>query len=360
MRISIFKKASQQLISLGLAGLLLSVFPLSLWAHEPLQTPNWDRDLALLEARQFSNDQQLETWFNQLRHDKAGEVLEDVRAFALSTDLSSPVKELQLLRFTQGLADFPTSSVSPDLVNFLGSYKPQTLVAHEENNFSAVPLFNIPAAARGLKNNQERLAGQLRSAQLLETDSESWVQSYVSASQAMQRGFVDELQFASLDQLEQLGQSAINSLEKAPNLSRVIGAIALYSKDIAILEEVVCHQTGAHLAPLLREVSIRLPESERIQLLHTAVASAPAANAALTVALLTPDLHNSTKVTATLFSLLDDGELGSSAALALGRHPDPEVSSRLHVLARQKGQSSRRAHMALEQGNSTKSRGAEQ
>jgi hypothetical protein len=360
MQIPFLKIAHRQCISLAVASLFFSAFSLPLIAQNAMPAPNWDRELALQEARQFSNDQQLESWFEGLRNDQAGEVLESVLIYALSEDLSAPVKERQLHRLTLGLADFPSSSIPADLINFLGNYKPETLVAHEENNYSAVPLFNIPAAAQGLKHGHERAQGQLQSAGLLKTDSDKWIQTYVTASAAMQRGYLDPLQYASPPQLERLANAAINSLEKEPDLSTVIGTLALHSKDIAILEEVLCHQTGSYLAPLLRDVSLRLPESDRVQLLHTAIESAPAENAALALALLAPNLQNSSDITETLFSLLEDTELGSSAALALARHPDPQVNSRLQSLADKQGPSSRRAHMALDLSDQPGSSGSEQ
>jgi hypothetical protein len=82
--------------------------------------------------------------------------------------------------------------------------------------------------------------------------------------------------------------------------------------------------------------------------LLSAIESAPAENAAVAIAVLAPGLHEFPEITDALFELLEDDALGSGAALALARHPDPAITRRLEQSGAGKSPGAQRARMALE------------
>ena len=111
------------------------------------------------------------------------------------------------------------------------------------------------------------------------------------------------------------------------------GTAALNLSDLPALEALVVKGRGAGLADVLRKTSQQLPETQRSVLLLSAIQHASAENAALAIALLAPGLSADAAVTQTLFELLADNSLGSAAALALARNPNPEVAAQQQHLA---------------------------
>jgi len=99
---------------------------------------------------------------------------------------------------------------------------------------------------------------------------------------------------------------------------------------------------------ILRDTPGHLSARDQALLLLSAIESAPAENAAVAIALLAPGLHGCPEKTAALFGLLADHSLGSAAALALARHPDPAVTRRLEQSGAGEGPAAQRARMALD------------
>lgn len=315
-------------------------------AENKLPTPNWDRELALQTSAMGSDEQQLSEWFRMLRAGESGALLDVLRKYSDSRLASAPVRERQLYLFTQGLADFPAAAIPAELMDLLESYTPETLVPGDENAISAVPLFNIPAAAKGLRHSMARQRGEIRSAQLL-SEPDNWIRAYLAASAPSRGGFLDALDSATGQQLEKLGQTAMLTLHEQPVLSVVAARAALATGDHAALQTIIQNTHGPELAPILRSAAGTLSQNEQAIALLSAIASAPAENAALAIALLAPGLHDVAAVTNSLFDLLEDPVLGSAAALALSHHPDPAVSQQLSILARDQGAAAQRARLAL-------------
>jgi hypothetical protein len=194
----------------------------------------------------------------------------------------------------------------------------------------------------------DRQRGEVRSAQLLETNPDAWIPGYLAASIPARAGFVAALDGASVQQMEILKQSALQELREQPELFAVAATAALVTADQAALDYLVTHVRGAELAPMLRSAAGQLSEDEQVILLLTAVESAPVENAALAIALLAPGLHAAPEVTDRMFDLLENPALGSAAALTLARHPDPEVRQRLGGLTEGNGAAAKRARLALD------------
>jgi hypothetical protein len=320
----------------GIAGLLLSAMlcsSLPASAENRLPAPNWDRELAIQTAAMGQDEQQLNSWFGMLRSGRSAELLRAIREYCVSPQVSAPVRERQLFLLTQGLSDFPADMIPSDLLDVLEAYPPETLVPHAEDASIAVPLFNVPAAATGVRHGIERQSGQLRSAQLLSSGPRAWIQGYLAASAPARAGFREGLEGASGQQMEALKQSTLQDLDDQPELFAVAAAAALATADRAAIEHLALHGRNAYLAPMLRSATSRLSQDQQAGILLAAIESAPAENAALAIAVLAPGLNALPAVTDSLFDLLEDPALGSAAALALSRHPEPEVRQRLSRIA---------------------------
>jgi len=316
-------------------------------AKVDLFPPNWDRELALQTARFGTDEQQLRDWFALLRNGEAAPLYRSLQNFSTAGVIASPAREKQLFLFTQALSDFPPESIPEEVLGFLERYPSQTLVPHEENAASGVPLFNIAAAAKGVRHSGLREMGRRRAEALNARQPDEWLSAYLAGEVSTRRGFLDHLDEAPRSELESLGATAIAELPGRPDLTAVAGATALRLNDVPALALVVIQGRGAELGEVLRGAARRLPEDERGALLLSIIDHAPAAQASLAIALLAPGLTTNQTITQTLFTLLDRPDLGSAAALALARHPAPEVMTELRRLAGEDGEGARRARMAL-------------
>jgi len=320
----------------GTAAMVLSAmlcFSLPASAEHRLPAPNWDRELAIETAAMGRDEHELNGWFGMLRSGRSAVLLSAIKEYCGSRLVSAPIRERQLFLFTQGLSDFPADMIPPDLLDVLEAYRPQTLVSHGEDASIAVPLFNVPAAATGVRHGIERQSGQLRSMQLLRSGPGAWIQGYLAASAQARAGFRAGLEGASGQQMETLKQAALQGLNEQPELFAVAATAALASADQSAIEYLALHGRDAQLAPMLRSSGGRLSQDGQAMLLLAAIESAPAENAALAIAVLAPRLYALPAVTDSLFDLLGDPALGSAAALALSRHPDPEVRQQLNRFA---------------------------
>ncbi len=302
-----------------------------------LSRPNWDRTLALQTAAAGVETgtvyQQRNEWFRQLREGEHAALLQSVQAFAASSVLSSPVREQQLFLFTIALADFPAQQVPAQLLEFLARYSPQTLVAHEENDHSAVALFNIPAAAQGVQYALARQQGEARSVALLAAPAERWIRDFLAASPAARAGFLDALDFAPATRLGGLDQVLQAALGDQPALAVVAARTALAVADVASMRAVLEISSGPEATSMLRKAAQSVPRDGRAELLLASIESAPPQNAALAIALLSPGLQDVPQVVSSLFDLLEDPELGSAAALALARFDSTDIRQQLAVQA---------------------------
>jgi hypothetical protein len=314
--------------------------------------PNWDRMLALktaaAETRMGNDALQRAEWFKALREGDHDALLHSLREFSAAGDLSAPAREQQLLLFTVALADFPAQQVPAPLLEFLAGYSPQTLVAHEESDDTAVALFNIPAAAQGVQYELTRQRAESHAAAMLARPAEEWIRNYLSAPTAARSGFLAALDFASGAQLLALDRNARDLLGTEPDLTAVAGRTALATGDVQSIHHVLESGSGSDVTSMLRAVAGVLPSGDRAELLLASIESAPAQNAALAIALLSPGLQAEPVVTSALFDLLEDPQLGSAAALALARFDAAGVRSQLFLLSGSDGPAATRARMAIE------------
>jgi hypothetical protein len=287
-----------------------------------------------------------------LRLARAGrgeELLRALDALADRSEWAVPAREKALYLFALGLADLPPRSVSRDVTDWLLTYPPQTLVPDEDYPLLGVPLYSIRAAAAGSLHAWERQAAAAEAGRLLERDPATWLEAFLAADPARQRGFLDALDGADERPLRRLAEEALGRLPEEPGVTGVAARTGLLLGDPAILQDVVSRGAGPGLAPALRAAARAFDETERADLLIQAIRRAPAANASLAIAQLAPGLVRQPEITELLFETLRDRAIGAAAALALANSKDPQVLERLDELARGgAGLEARRAVIAVE------------
>lgn len=320
-----------------------------------IPAPNWDRELAMQTAAMGADESRLQHWFSLARGGLRDPLLSAIREFGQTASLSSPVREYALWRFVQGLADFPPALLPEEVLEYLATRPLQTWVSHEESADTAVPLFNIPAAVKGLRNSADAQVAESRAIQTLAGISAhtggvkagQWIEAYIAGTEPERRGYLNALTDITMEQAEQLGAAAQGRMAENAALVAVAGRSALANQDREALEQILHTGRGPEVARILRASRMSLSRPDQVLLLLDCMQSAPAENAALAIALLAPDLQDNQDVTASLFDLLEDPALGSSAALALAQYPDPAVRQSLKEIAAREGPASARARLAM-------------
>lgn len=335
-------------LTLFLAALLAMASPIRpLQAANALPRPNWDRELAQRTAALGADTERLNLWLDLARAGDFATLAGTLQDFAAARTPSAPAREWTVLQFTLQLSEWPEADIPAVLLDQLEHWPLQTFVPHEESDALAVPLFNIPAAARGLRHTLDRRAGWDLATMLLAGDAGTWLEAYRQGGRSSRAGFLDALDRASAARRRAIATAALELSGSDADIAAVAArsVLALDAPD-AVLKLLVSGR-GSGLAALLRESELRFTAAQRAQLLLGAIAHAPEERAALAIALLAPGLEAQAAVTASLFDLLADPGLGSSAALALARHPDGAVEARLRTAAAADGAAAGRARMAL-------------
>ena len=168
---------------------------------------------------------------------------------------------------------------------------------------------------------------------LLRSGDEVWIDAWLAAGPARQRGFMDALEGAGADELRGLADQALERLSGEPALTAVAARAGILLSDPAIVQQAVAAGSGPGLAPALRAAARAFDEIERADLMLHAIRHAPAVNASLAIAELAPGVLHHPEVTELLFTRLGDRELGPAAALALSKSKNPAVKERLEELA---------------------------
>jgi len=322
--------------------------PALAFAAGSIQKPNWDSTLAAGLAQAPASYDQIDE-LTRLAWDGDRDSL-NARLDALMSNaaISQPQREFILFEFATALADLP--EIDSDLISRLRKVRPTVMVSHEESAASAVPLFNIAAAAEGLYHLDQRRKAKSEAGKLLRDAPEKWTSSFGAESRTRRAGYVDAMDSASDASLRIVLESASEQLPTMPELTPVAGKAALLLGDVTALENLVINGAGSDLSRILEAAALTLSQSHGAGLLRFAVESAPAVNASLVIARFSPALLRTgdTGSTELLFQTLSDPELGASAALALARANTGALRIRLQSLANEnEGLAGGRAALAL-------------
>jgi len=321
---------------------------LPLHSQPTLPEPNWDRAVALQTVRETDTKAILKSLYQMARSGRNGELMDSLSAIGEDPGMPGPTKDYLVFSFTLGLSDLDANAVNHQVLNFLSTYKARTLVAHDEHPAMAVPLFNIRAAASGVRNRWDRQQASVRAEILLPEPPDQWLVSYLAANPVERRGFVDALEFATPGQLHSLGGAALDHLDEKPELTLITARAGLDSGDLELLRQSISRGGGPDLPGILKAASTRLSDKESIDLLIHSLQFGSDSSAALAIAQLAPAQLDKPEVRDLLFSTLQDRGLGASAALVLGASPDPEIQDRLRKIASdQGGLAAQRAALAI-------------
>jgi hypothetical protein len=314
--------------------------------------PNWGRALAVETAHSIDTDSVLKTLYQSARAGDNRQVLDTLLTAEQNSNWPVPAREYTIWSFAIGLSDMGVNTVSPEVLEYLSAYQPRTLVAHDDRDNVGVPLFNISAAATGVRNAWARRQGRDKAEILLRNDPALWINAYLGAEPTARRGFTDALDFASDEQLESLARSAIERLDGRPSLTAVAGKSALILGDRNLLQHTLDLGSGPDLHHILKAASKSLNANENRALLFHVIRHGPNTKAGLAIAQLAPSLLDDLAVREKMFEILESRDLGSSAALVLGSSTEPAIHARLNTIAAGKeGLASQRASLAIDAGH---------
>jgi len=210
------------------------------------------------------------------------------------------------------------------------------------------PLFNVRAAAAGVRNQWARQQAFIRAENLKSGTPNQWIEAYLNAAPVERQGFVDTLDFALPGQLHDLGSSALALLDDHPELSLVATRAGLYSGDMNLLQQSIMRGTGPAISKVLEAASIELNAEDAIGLLEHCLRSCSDTNAALAIAHLAPAQLHESGIRELLFDTLGNRDLGAAAALVLGGSTDPQVQSRLgEIASKEDSLTTKRAKLAV-------------
>jgi hypothetical protein len=310
--------------------------------------PNWDRAIAVNTAKSINTNNVLRALYQSSRAGDSRQVMEILLAVERNDNWPVPAREYTIWAFTIGLSDMAVNSVSTEVLDYLSAYRPRTLVAHDDRDSVGVPLYNISAAAAGVYNSWARQRGADRAEALLQSDPDEWTDAFLRAGPAARKGFSDTLQFASDQQLNTLVPYAIKHLTEHPELTAVAGQSALILADLNLLQQTLALGSGPELHRILQAASQVLDVEEKKILLFQTIHQGPDRMAGLAIAQLAPALLNDPVVQEKMFEMLENRELGSSAALILGSSKDSKIRERLRRTAvANNGLASQRASLAI-------------
>jgi hypothetical protein len=334
-----------------LAVLLCLIPSLNLNGQTVMPEPNWDRSLALKSINKADTQATLKPLFQMARAGSNQELLGALSSIVQDPGMPAPEKDFTVFSFTLGLSDLDANSVSPEVLEFLSTYEPRTLVAHDDHPRMAVPLFNTRAVAAGVQNSWDRQLADARATNLLQDSPDQWISSYLAAGPAGRRGFEDSLDSASPGQLRELGWSALALLDEKPELTLVAAWAGMNSGDIELLRQSISRGDGPGLSRVLEAASHKLSAEESIVLLEHSLRLESDSKAALAIAHLGPARLDEPAVQKMLFSTLGDRNLGAAAALVLGASSNPEIQAQLSEIASKKdGLARQRAVLAISTG----------
>ena len=118
--------------------------------------------------------------------------------------------------------------------------------------------------------------------------------------------------------------------------------------DPELLGQTIVLGRGPDIHHILKAASLTLDAEDSRELLYHVIRTGPEKNAGLAIAQLAPGLLDDPDVREKMFIMLENIELGTSAALVLGSSSNPEVRSRLENVAGGKdGRASQRASIAI-------------
>lgn len=332
---------------LGILLLLVLVLPV-VHAEFVFQEPNWDRGLAMRTAYATDTQALLEPLFQLVRVGDTEGLLASLAALQQDDSLSAPARDYLVFSFLLGLSDMDANSVDQGVLDYLSQYQVQTLVEHDDYAVYGVPLFNVQAAAAGVRNTWNRELAYDRAERLLQETPEQWISTYLAASQIERRGMIDALSLGTDSQLHELGRAALGRVEEQAELTLVAAQAGLEMGDFDLLQQAIQLGSGPGISQVLSAAAAKLDAESAFALLQYSIQNGPDSKAALTIAHLAPSHLKEPRISELLFNTMANQGLGAAAGMVLGASTDPDIQSRLSELAAgDKSPAQQRASLAI-------------
>jgi len=315
------------------------------------QTPvtRWDRSSAMATVRAVDIDAAVYEISDVSSLADAAATLGKLRNMETRSDWPLPAREAVIYQFTQSLAELPRAAVATEVIQHLRDFQAQTLVPHEDHGGVYVPLFNVRAAAAGVENGWQRAESGLEATVLLGSNPAALVSGYMQSTNPNHRaGYIDALHNAGMTDVVAVQNAALEQLGEAPGLTPMVAATAVITYDTFAVEQLLLNGQGAGLSSALMKIDQQLPLTDTANLLVFAIQQAPVSNATLAMAAWWPRLRHDAATRELMVDLLDDPELGASAALALAKNPDIQTIKILQDTSDGDSTAARRAQMALD------------
>lgn len=311
--------------------LLLMVAPSLMAQSVDWPAPNWQRERALQHAAQPGSEQVFRDLMQAWRGGSQM-LTSQLTSLKSGNAVSSPEREAGLVRFLQQIQSNAQGRLSVEALSLLKNWQAQTLVAHEESASIGTPLFPIAAMAQGLEQRWRREDFRGVGNHALKQSATDWITLWEQNTDSVARdGLLDAVQEAAPNQQRELVRQAMAKRADAPSLMRVVIAAALALRDVALMEGLLEVATDAQARSLLDAIAGEGSRDERYGVLATLCQRPSTHQAALAIAILTPQLTQHAATERLLLQLMSDPALGSSAALALMR--DPSIAARQQVEA---------------------------
>ena len=293
-------------------------------------------------------DAALKPLFRLARDGEDAALIRALSDIADRTDWPRPARDRVLHAFAVGLGDLDMGAVGGDVLDYLESLEAGTWVPLEDHPDTAIPLFNVSAAASGVRNAWRRQAAAATSGQYLAVGSQAWLDRFIGLGPTERQGMLDGLEGLEPGLLRQLGESALPRLGQAPALTAVAARAGLLLRDALIFSQAVALGSGPGLTPSLRAASDHFNAAQSLAILEHVIDAAPDGNASLALAQLAPVCLHEPAVADLLFETLEDRRLGATAALVLAGSSDGTVRERLRqTAAADQSLAAKRAALAL-------------
>jgi hypothetical protein len=294
----------------------------------------WERD----EAWRASSSVDTRATRNQLQQlVLAGDnpaTLQLIRDIELKDDWPLPARERLIFDFVNDLRQQSPRIISANVTGYLSEIQPRVLVPHEDHPRSAVPLFNIKGAIKGVENGWTRQEAAFEGAAQLLNDPEILVTAFASEQNYNRRqGFLDALANASSSELKSVSHTAMSGLSQNPDLLELAGRSALLGNDLETVTRLAKAGEGRHMQQLFSGAVKTFSTGELYQIFESALKNSSSETSALAIAQLAPTLIGNEVTETLLFNTLGDAQLGSTAALALVAKPNERILSRLESIA---------------------------
>jgi hypothetical protein len=312
--------------------------------------PNWSQADALNLARSPAS-QALVTELRAVLQTAPDSVVAMIDQLVAQDALPWPLRESALLAFVGTFSDLRRDQVPAELMARLGAWQPRTLVAHEEMATAGAALFPIAARAQGVENRWRRDEARALGTELLNQGAETFLTQWSNQADAAARaGLLDALDQASRDQLQALFAVAQGRAKSSSDFRYPAGRAALALRDVEAISTMIAIGADAQTRTLLQTAAEQLDADDMTAILAGLQRASATSQLALAIGVWSRSLAGQPKAEKLLLGLLDDAELGSSAALALALRPSPGTLAKLHARAAIPDNSlgARRARLALQ------------